>query len=76
MTFTSIALFNLLTVPLKMFPMALSNFISAYVSSKRLVCFLLKPEVEGIVMHDGKNKYAVIGKESVSGNFIIHYENQ
>ncbi|XP_022103541.1 ATP-binding cassette sub-family C member 9-like [Acanthaster planci] len=47
MTFSSLALFNQLALPLFILPMSLSMVVSAIVSTKRLRKFLLAPEVEG-----------------------------
>ncbi|XP_038076863.1 ATP-binding cassette sub-family C member 9-like [Patiria miniata] len=46
-TFASLALFNQIILPLFNIPVSLSAFLSAKVSTKRLLNFLLAPEIEG-----------------------------
>ena len=45
--FSSLALFNLLTAPLFLFPITLFFFVNGIVSTRRLQTFLAAPEVEG-----------------------------
>ncbi|XP_022102307.1 ATP-binding cassette sub-family C member 9-like [Acanthaster planci] len=46
-TFSSLSLFNLIAVPLFMIPVSVSAIVGSIVSSKRIIKFLLAPEVEG-----------------------------
>ena len=46
-TFSSLALFNQLAMPLFILPMSLAMLVNGLVSTKRLLTFLLAPEVEG-----------------------------
>ncbi len=46
-TFSSLALFNQLALPLFILPMSLAMLVNGLVSTNRLLNFLLAPEVEG-----------------------------
>ncbi|XP_071803247.1 ATP-binding cassette sub-family C member 9-like [Asterias amurensis] len=46
-TFSTLALFNEIAIPLYNIPLSLSALVSAVVSSRRLMTFLLAPEVQG-----------------------------
>ncbi|XP_022102313.1 ATP-binding cassette sub-family C member 9-like [Acanthaster planci] len=46
-TFSSLSFFNLIAIPLFMIPVSVSAIVGSIVSSKRIMKFLLAPEVEG-----------------------------
>ena len=54
-TFSSLALFNRLSMPLMMLPMSLLYFINGIVSTKRIQKFLAAPEVEDDSVTDHTN---------------------
>ena len=45
-TFSSLAFFNLLAIPLFTIPVSIASIVGAVVSSNRIMKFLLAPEVE------------------------------
>ncbi|XP_022102306.1 ATP-binding cassette sub-family C member 9-like isoform X2 [Acanthaster planci] len=46
-TFSSLSLFNLIAIPLLVMPASVSSVVGSFVSSKRIIKFLLAPEVKG-----------------------------
>ena len=54
MAFSSLALFNLLSGPLFLFPLTLFLFVNGYISTNRLQRFLAAPEVEGCAADRGQ----------------------
>ncbi|KAI8353074.1 multi drug resistance-associated protein MRP [Mortierella sp. GBAus27b] len=72
--FPAISLFNLLQLPLGLFPDVISSSVEAYVSLRRIKAFLMSPEVDPdavivedhrpLASQDASNKYTLLMKDA------------
>ena len=72
-TFTSLALMNMLIEPLYLLPLALSLLVNAMVSAQRIGAFFLAHEVEHSVDDIALTHVGARGSDSNAGTQVIYF---
>ena len=68
---STLALFNILLIPIALFTLFCTTLITANVSAKRIVPYLLAEDVEGMGGHGNKYNTSTIATETEDGEIKI-----